>query len=227
MTYLPAASATPPADRPPRVTAEYVDVAFDAFVQSNFASWVRLAHLYMGDRAEAELVACEVTLRLHETWEEVLGRVRNLPLHAFTLLRAEIEDRFAQRAGEQMVENAAFLRAMRAAREEFAVLAESIGVYSAISRLPERQFQVIALRYVLGYDVKRAAAMMGVSHQTISGRPFSPIIPRAMANMMLKTTIWSTSPRAIASITDSGRRKCGICVRMKPPALASVSNTVT
>lgn len=152
----------------PRASAEYVDVAFDAFVQSNFASWVRLAHLYMGDRAEAELVACEVTLRLHETWEEVLGRVRNLPLHAFTLLRAEIEDRFAQRAGDQMVENAAFLRAMRAAREEFAVLAESIGVYSAISRLPERQFQVIALRYVLGYDVKRAAAMMGVSHQTIS-----------------------------------------------------------
>lgn len=182
MTYLPAASATPPADRPPRVTAEYVDVAFDAFVQSNFASWVRLAHLYMGDRAEAELVACEVTLRLHETWEEVLGRVRNLPLHAFTLLRAEIEDRFAQRAGEQMVENAAFLRAMRAAREEFAVLAESIGVYSAISRLPERQFQVIALRYVLGYDVKRAAAMMGVSHQTISSLTY--YAKRALADAL-------------------------------------------
>jgi RNA polymerase sigma-70 factor (ECF subfamily) len=182
VTYLPAASATPPADRPPRVTAEYVDVAFDAFVQSNFASWVRLAHLYMGDRAEAELVACEVTLRLHETWEEVLGRVRNLPLHAFTLLRAEIEDRFAQRAGEQMVENAAFLRAMRAAREEFAVLAESIGVYSAISRLPERQFQVIALRYVLGYDVKRAAAMMGVSHQTISSLTY--YAKRALADAL-------------------------------------------
>jgi RNA polymerase sigma-70 factor (ECF subfamily) len=181
VTYLPLPSATP-ADRPARVSAEYVDVAFDAFVQSNFASWVRLAHLYMGDRAEAELVACEVTLRLHETWEEVLGRVRNLPLHAFTLLRAEIEDRFAQRAGDQMVENAAFLRAMRAAREEFAVLAESIGVYSAISRLPERQFQVIALRYVLGYDVKRAAAMMGVSHQTISSLTY--YAKRALADAL-------------------------------------------
>ena len=145
-----------------------VDLAFDAFVQSNFPSWVRLAHLYVGDRDEAELIACEVTLQLHETWEDVLGQVGNLPLHAFALLRGAIEDRIAQRAGDQMVENAAFLRAMRTAREELAVLAESIGVYSAISRLPERQFQVIALRYVLGYDVKRAAALMGVSHQTIS-----------------------------------------------------------
>jgi len=178
VSCLPA----PPAEPAPRGSAEYVDVAFDAFVQSNFASWVRLAHLYMGDRAEAELVACEVTLRLHETWEEVLGRVRNLPLHAFTLLRAEIEDRFTQRAGDQMVENAAFLRAMRAAREEFAVLAESIGVYSAISRLPERQFQVIALRYVLGYDVKRAAAMMGVSPQTISSLTY--YAKRALADAL-------------------------------------------
>jgi RNA polymerase sigma-70 factor (ECF subfamily) len=163
-----AVTAPPSADpvRRPQ-TAEYVDLAFDAFVQSTFPSWVRLAHLYVGDREDAELIAYEVTLQLHETWEDVLGRVQNLHVHAFGLLRGEIEERFAERTGDQMVENAAFLRAMRAAQEEFAVLAESIGVYSAISRLPERQFQVIALRYVLGYDVKRAATLMGVSHQTI------------------------------------------------------------
>ena len=32
------------------------------------------------------------------------------------------------------------------------------------------------------------------SHQTTTGRPFSPIIPSAMPKRMLKTTIWSTSP---------------------------------
>jgi RNA polymerase sigma-70 factor (ECF subfamily) len=181
--------------------AERVDLAFDAFVQSNFSSWVRLAHLYMGDREDAELVAYEVALRLHETWEEVLGRVRNLPLHAFTLLRAEIEDRLAQRAGDRMVENAAFLRAMRAAREEFAVLAESIGVYSAISRLPERQFQVIALRYVLGYDVKRAATLMGVSPQTISSLTY--YAKRALADALGSAVRRSDRPADAARAQDT------------------------
>ncbi len=42
------------------------------------------------------------------------------------------------------------------------------------------------------------------SQSVITGRPFSPIMPRAIAKMMLKTTIWSTSPFAMASITDVG-----------------------
>ena len=42
------------------------------------------------------------------------------------------------------------------------------------------------------------------SHHAITGRPFSPIMPSAMPKKMLKTTICSTSPSAIASMTDSG-----------------------
>src|ERR687884_425051 len=42
------------------------------------------------------------------------------------------------------------------------------------------------------------------SHQASTGRPFSPTIPRAIPKNNANTTIWSTSPRAIASITDSG-----------------------
>ena len=42
------------------------------------------------------------------------------------------------------------------------------------------------------------------SHQATTGRPFSPIIPSAIAKKMLKTTICRTSPSAIARITDSG-----------------------
>ena len=53
-------------------------------------------------------------------------------------------------------------------------------------------------------SVKRNIVSASDSHQVIIGRPFSPIMPRAIAKIMLKTTICSTSPRAIASITDSG-----------------------
>ena len=41
---------------------------------------------------------------------------------------------------------------------------------------------MIALRYVLGYDVKRAAAMMGVSHQTISSLTY--YAKRALADAL-------------------------------------------
>lgn len=160
-------SAPEPTPRP-STTAGYSDAAFDALVQASMPGWVRMARLYAGDREQAELIAYEVVLQLHETWEDVLEQVRSPALHALTLLRGEVEARFPDKTGDRMVENAAFLRAMAAAKDELAVLAESIGVYSAISRLPERQFQAIVLRYVLGYPVKRAASFMGVTHQTIA-----------------------------------------------------------
>jgi RNA polymerase sigma-70 factor (ECF subfamily) len=146
----------------------YSDAAFDAFVQSSMPGWVRLAHLYAGEREAAELIAYEVVLQLHETWEDVLEHERSPALHALEVLRGVIGTRFPERTGDRLVENAAFLRAMAVAQHELAVLAESIGVYSAISRLPERQFQVVVLRFVLGYPVRRAAMLMGVSHQTVA-----------------------------------------------------------
>ena len=57
------------------------------------------------------------------------------------------------------------------------------------------------------------------SHHATTGRPFSPSMPSAIAKKMLKTTICSTSPSAIASITDSGTtcsriwsQVCGLAV---------------
>lgn len=161
---------SPPLPEPSARTAPgpYSDAAFDAFVQLNFAGWVRYAHLHVGGLEDAELIACEVVLQLHETWEDVLGQLDNVSLHAFALLRSEIERRLPEHAGERLVENAAFLRAMDCAQSGFGLLAESLGVYSAIARLPERQFQVVTLRFVLGYSVKETALRMGVSPATIS-----------------------------------------------------------
>lgn len=156
-----------PGSRPSAATG-YSDAAFDAFVQSSMPGWVRLAHLHAGEREAAELIAYEVVLRLHETWEDVLEHERSPALHALEVLRGVVVERFPERTGDRLVENAAFLRAMAAAQNELAVLAESIGVYSAISRLPERQFQVVVLRFVLGYPVRQAATLMGVSHQTVA-----------------------------------------------------------
>ena len=53
------------------------------------------------------------------------------------------------------------------------------------------------------------------SQSAITGLPFSPITLSAKAKSMLKTTICSTSPSAMALITDSGKmwrtKSCQVC----------------
>lgn len=150
-------------------SADYVDAALNGLVQSSMAHWVRYAHLHVGNREDAEQIAYETAFQLQSSWEHILSHQANVPLHALGLLRSEIE-RWRQEHGveDPLVENAAFLRAMRAGQSDFALLAESLGVYGAIARLPERQHQAVVLRFALGYDVRLAAGLMGVSPATIS-----------------------------------------------------------
>ena len=44
---------------------------------------------------------------------------------------------------------------------------ESIGLYSAISRLPERQFDTLVLIFVLGYEPGFVAALFCVPPETV------------------------------------------------------------
>lgn len=52
--------------------------------------------------------------------------------------------------------------------------------------------------------VRRNIVSANDSQKATTGRPFSPIMPSATAKSMLKTTICSTSPLAIASMTEVG-----------------------
>ena len=49
-------------------------------------------------------------------------------------------------------------------------------------------------------------ASVSDSHHSIIGLPFSPTMPRPIANTMLKTTICRMSPVAIASMIEVGTR---------------------
>lgn len=42
-----------------------------------------------------------------------------------------------------------------------------MGLYAAISRLPERQCDVIVLRHVIGYSDAQIAALLGVDEVTV------------------------------------------------------------
>ena len=71
----------------------------------------------------------------------------------------------------QIVETAAFQRTARAILEsvrcKFEVMETSLGLYTAIAELPERQFDAVVLLYVLGYPSSRVADIMGVTKDTV------------------------------------------------------------
>ncbi|GAA4672420.1 sigma-70 family RNA polymerase sigma factor [Streptomyces youssoufiensis] len=54
-------------------------------------------------------------------------------------------------------------RALHTAVDPIGELEESLSIYQAITQLPERQFDVIVLRYRLGYDTATTADLMGVT----------------------------------------------------------------
>ncbi|MGJ5748580.1 sigma-70 family RNA polymerase sigma factor [Streptomyces puniciscabiei] len=52
-------------------------------------------------------------------------------------------------------------------REHMAFMESRIGLYEAIARLPERQFDVVLLHYILGYDFGKTAKLMGIRQATV------------------------------------------------------------
>ncbi|MFD9796803.1 sigma-70 family RNA polymerase sigma factor [Streptomyces sp. NPDC059070] len=46
-------------------------------------------------------------------------------------------------------------------------LEHTIGLYAAMARLPERQFDVMVLNYALGFTTKRTAQTMGITPETV------------------------------------------------------------
>ncbi|GGP00045.1 sigma-70 family RNA polymerase sigma factor [Wenjunlia tyrosinilytica] len=70
-----------------------------------------------------------------------------------------------------MSQTAVFARVTRvvleSVREEFAAMESHLGLYPAIARLPERQFDVTVLRYVLEYPTDETARIMGVTETTV------------------------------------------------------------
>jgi RNA polymerase sigma-70 factor (ECF subfamily) len=147
---------------------EQLRSAFNVFVGYHEVSWVRFAHLSTGSAEAAEAVVDETVLQLAESWEHALSR-ENVERYAMNLLKTVIMRWVGEHRGEsRFVDTAAFLRAVEhSSRRRFAVLSESLGLYSAIAELPERQYMVIVLRYVLGYTDRRVAVLLGITPGTV------------------------------------------------------------
>lgn len=149
------------------VAYEHLDIAFDAFVQHHYATWAKFACLNVGDDAAATCVVDDVVLRLHESWAHVLTQA-SVEGYTLNLVKTAIAQwRTENSVPEAFVDNASFLSAISAGQWRFDLLEEAIGRYSAIAALPERQFHVIVLRYVLGCSEGYVAQLLGISAGTV------------------------------------------------------------
>ncbi|MFI9030043.1 RNA polymerase sigma factor [Streptomyces sp. NPDC053560] len=139
---------------------------FTAFFMQHHRAYLRYACLQLDDEREAETVVEDVFAELASDWSEVL-RQPNVPAYAMAALKEAIAQRMPQHKRQPFVASAAFAAARKAGRAQLNILESQLGLYAAIARLPERQYDVIVLRFVLGYDPKQVAHIMGVTYATV------------------------------------------------------------
>ncbi|MFY4722203.1 sigma-70 family RNA polymerase sigma factor [Streptomyces sp. LaBMicrA B280] len=52
-------------------------------------------------------------------------------------------------------------------RDTLSRMDSSLGLYEAMAHLPERQFDVVVLHHILGYDTHHTAEVLGVNEVTV------------------------------------------------------------
>ncbi|MFF1418715.1 RNA polymerase sigma factor [Streptomyces sp. NPDC058280] len=156
------------ADRPLRRLA----LTFDAFDSHHHTLWLRYAHTQVGSRSAAETVVDATCARLLDHWPHVLVQ-ESVPRYAWAVLKEEVARWLNEHDAQPvLVDTAAFHAAMRKllqseVSDQFAVLQSEIGLYGAIARLPERQYDAVVLRYVLQVPDQDVAEYLGIEVATV------------------------------------------------------------
>lgn len=127
---------------------------FEAFYLGHQEAFHAYAEVHSGTREAAEEAIHEVFLEIHAGWSQLLSR-GNLEQGGWAIVRRVVHDRLdSEGRGPAFVINGpiaqALDRALLTARDKLQRMESSSGLYEAISELPDRQFEVIVLRYVLG-----------------------------------------------------------------------------
>jgi RNA polymerase sigma-70 factor (sigma-E family) len=136
--------------------------SFDAFYAREYCSLVALAHALTGSRAHAEDIAQEAMLAAYRRWDGVA--LLDAPAGWVRRVCANISTSFVRR---RVVEARAAVR-LRSNRTEVTEFEDDDAEFWAVvRRLPRRQMQCVALRYVCGYTVAEIAVVLGCADGTV------------------------------------------------------------
>ncbi|MEV7026534.1 sigma-70 family RNA polymerase sigma factor [Kitasatospora sp. NPDC093558] len=140
-----------------------MELAYSAFCETHEPAWHALALTRIGNRADVTLVVEAVKEDLARCWSQVL-RFEEPAAYAWRLANRHIADWVA---GEEpvAVEAVTFAAVIGAFKQVANGLlhseADEVRLYAAILELPDRQRDVIVLRYLLGLHVKVIGAYLG------------------------------------------------------------------
>lgn len=154
--------------------------ALEAFLRLYARPHLRYATTVLGDENAAKAVVRHLYTQLALNWSAVLLVDGGPEAYAWRALKMRVEvhlrmnpgptadGRSTASANERTNAVHEAVRAtLNAMREQLADLESPLGLYTAIAALPERQFDVIILQYVLGYPSKQVANIMGITPDTV------------------------------------------------------------
>ncbi len=147
------------------------DTALEQLYAAHWRSLVRLAVLVVGDLAQAEEITQDAFVAVHARWrrlrdpDKALAYLRQTVVNRSrsALRHRAVVDRHAQATGPTEASTAAL-----PGSDEAAVAAERRGrVLAALQDLPDRQREVMALRYYAGLSEAEIADALGISRGAV------------------------------------------------------------
>ncbi|MEU4119539.1 sigma-70 family RNA polymerase sigma factor [Kitasatospora sp. NPDC028055] len=140
-----------------------LDLTYGAFCETHEPAWHALALTRIGSQADAALVVEAVKADLARCWPQVL-RFEEPAAYAWRLANRHVGDWVSAEEPVE-VEAVTFAAVIGAFKQVADGLlhseADEVRLYAAILELPDRQRDVVILRYLLGLHTKVIAAYLG------------------------------------------------------------------
>lgn len=141
---------------------------FEGFVLGHQVFFHTYAELHLGSRPAAETVVHAVFLEIHAAWDGLLQE-DELERRTLAVLHRHVASRLAREGRDPAyIINGQIQQRLRALRGELELSDSRLGLYTAISELPVRQYTVIVLRYLIGYTTKQVARFMSLDERTVN-----------------------------------------------------------
>ncbi len=150
--------AGPPGREPPPAAA-----AVTGLYQAHALGLIRLAHIMLGDRQNAEDVVQEAFCGLYRRWGELSDTGNALPYVRSSVLngcRSVLRRRSRREEPGQPTPEASAEAAVLSGEERHRVM-------QAVRRLPRRQREALVLRFYLDLSEGEIAATMGIGQSTV------------------------------------------------------------
>ncbi|WP_258566231.1 sigma factor-like helix-turn-helix DNA-binding protein [Streptomyces parvulus] len=155
-TTLTASHAAPPLEHR----------AFRELVENDYLLY---AQVFLDDD-QRDIAVADTFDRLWLTWNQALAS-HDTRRYAWNVLRTSVMARTPHRDGRPELGSAAFdtvaLQTLATTADHMDQLTETLELFTAISRLPDRQLDVIVLRRLCGFPHESVSALLGTSLATV------------------------------------------------------------